>query len=350
MKTLLFVLAIVLLAPAALAQSLADDEENCGAVGYACQFGRECIDYRCEPAWLSIEDSGQPFERGGHAAAMIDGKFVVMGGCASLTPNDPAEASTGVYDPVENGWWNGPDMPSPRVHFSAISSPDGIYAFGGVTQCWNGVAVGPGLSLLETVESSWYNVVWANEPTPRYNAAMVWTGDSVMVYGGSNATSPSCSSGSEHFPGLGWSGAGCGLGGSARGGGYEMFVDSGTVKVWGGGCFGSMTNGLSFDIATGTWSPWAIPNGTPDVSTLTAGMGPPRSAWSEDFAYYLEPDGGVTIYDRLAGTWVSDDVEPPPGFCSEAAVAWTGTELIAWGGYCEGNFSSVGGRYQPPAL
>jgi hypothetical protein len=39
----------------------------------------------------------------------------------------------------------------------------------------------------------------------------------------------------------------------------------------------------------------------------------------------------------------------PSGFCSDAAAAWSGAELIAWGGRCNGVNSSVGGRYQPPA-
>src|SRR3972149_3306836 len=80
--------------------SYEDDEDNCGAEGYVCAAGRECIDYKCTPAWLEIEDMGAPDERHSAAAGMLGGKFVVFGGCSTTSGDYPALSSSGVYDPA----------------------------------------------------------------------------------------------------------------------------------------------------------------------------------------------------------------------------------------------------------
>jgi len=58
----------------------------------------------------------------------------------------------------------------------------------------------------------------------------------------------------------------------------------------------------------------------------------------------------VTIFDRASSGWLANDTsEMPSGFCTQAATAWSGSEMIAWSGDCGSGAASVGGRYQPKA-
>lgn len=346
---LVFLLTLALPATA-LAQDTQTDEQNCGALGYVCQGGRECLAGRCSPAWLELDDFEAPTARGAHAAVYFDGRFYIMGGCSSPNPYDPTEVSTAAYDLATDSWEAGPDLDQGRAHFSAAVGGGNVWVWGGVANCWDGTSELAALERLPDVDAgTWTPEVWVDEPPPRYNAPVVWTGSSLMVYGGSWCSDGGSLTGGVFTPGVGWDDAMCPLSGCERGGSYEAFHDSGTVYFWGGGPFGNAPAGLQYEVSTGTWDMWWYDSGTWDVTYLTGSFGQPRSGWGSDRAFYLEPDGGVTAYDRIGDSWATDDVVPPTGLCGEAATAWTGSELVAWGGYCDGVFSSVGGRYQPPA-
>ena len=320
--------------------SYEDDEDNCGAEGYVCAAGRECIDYKCTPAWLEIEDMGAPDERHSAAAGMLGGKFVVFGGCSTTSGDYPALSSSGVYDPAMDSWASGPTLNDARCAHAAASTSWGIYTFGGLTSCENGTALGPSLEGVFSSPDGWSVLSAPNTPPVRFNSAMVWTGNSLFLFGGANAMGGTTTSASLLQLGAPWLSAPCTIGGCARGGNYVVFEYDGLIYTFNG------DSGLVYDPSEDAWDTASEPMSGPDYEY---DLGPASSQTDDGSRVYrMSHSGSIWIYDKALEEWAEDTASQPMGLCFRGAAAWVDSEYIIWSGNC-GGLSSVGGRYQPPA-
>lgn len=335
-----------------VSQSLYEsDNSNCGALGYACANGRTCSSSRCSPAWQTISAMNAPASRAAAAAAALGGSYVVTGGCTS-TEAGYAEVTGGSYNPSNNTWSSIDDLSEGRAQHAAASNGSNMYVFSGLYYCWTGNTFGPGMEKLASLGGSWSSVTVDEGVELRYNASMVYATTGVFIYGGSSESSYAISGGATLTTGLipGWLDVSCSLGGCARGGAYAAFQDSLFIRVLGNTALGGSGSGFKQDILFGTWSSWTVPTTNEpyffaenDVTT------PVRYADGSGRVHFLGPDGSVYTYKKSNATWSVDTASEPSGFCPDAATAWVGSELIAWGGLCDNAISSVGGRYQPPA-
>lgn len=327
--------------------SYEDDEDNCGAEGYVCVAGRTCVDYRCDPPWIEIEDMGAPTDRGAAAAGFIDGKYIVFGGCAAAPPGSTgALSSSGIYDPEYDSWSAGPALPSGRLGLAAVSTDAGVFINGGLGTCWDGGTTGYGLSVLYDLGGDWVEIPAADAPEARYSSSLTWTGDKLFVFGGATSGSGAVATGGILGLGSAWKGTTCEVENCAKGSYFASFYDRGLIHVVGdNGPTGSL-----YDIEHDAWYGWEFPTSTPDFATdITPGGFQVRYADDGQRVYFVGNSGHMWIYDRNTEEWIDDPTSPPSGLCNEGATAWTGSELIVWSGVCGGTISSVGGRYQPPA-
>lgn len=332
--------------------NLATSSEDCGACGYACVHGRACVGGRCTPAWLPLETTNAPEARSAHAAVAIDGKFIVLGG--TLT-GAAAVSTSAAYDLASDEWTNLAPLNSARCGHEAVSTGAEVLTFGGLTDCSNGTTVGPALERFtpNAGAGAWTTVTVSGAPLVRYGFSATWTGSVLFVYGGGDNVLPTLATGGLFTPsGPSWSDASCSLAACDRSAGV-MFVDGNVVRFLGGSynpvyptppeAISDATSGLSYDLDAGTWSSWPYPVGTSEHLAR-------RFADDGRRIYFLKATDVVSIYDRQSSSWIESDTAPmPSGFCSTAAAAWSGAELIAWSGSCSGSATTVGGRYQPSA-
>ncbi len=133
--------------------------------------------------------------------------------------------------------------------------------------------------------------------------------------------------------------------------GHSAVWTGNRMIVWGGsGDFAPLSSGASFDPVTSTWT---------EMTTLDAPS--PRTAhvgvWTGSLMVVW---GGVTgddhrmtggRYDPLADAWSPTSVAGSPFwnvYRVGASAVWTGTEMIVWGGRDTGEISyGGGGRYDP---
>jgi len=322
----------------------ADDDENCGATGYACVNGRSCDAGLCEPAWQTISTEGTPDGRGQASAATLNGQYVIFGGCLADTS---VTATGGTYDPPSDTWSSFPDLITARAQHTSVSTSNEIYTLGGISSCYDGEAVGPGLEVMYTSDQGWVSddaSGWYNA----YNIGLAYTGTSLFSYGGSNASTPYLSTGSALSLGTQWTDVSCNvLSNCPRSGLFAAFLDGPFIRVWGNGA--TTSDGLLYDLTGAVWSTWTAPDGTPDFGATQPDSNVLRYADDGRRQFYVNNDGTVSIYDRETVSWTTDASTAPEGFCNEAATTWVGHELIAWSGICSGTVSTVGARYQPPA-
>jgi hypothetical protein len=119
--------------------------------------------------------------------------------------------------------------------------------------------------------------------------------------------------------------------------------------VWSGGCkpqFGS-----AFDLDAGAWST------LPDAPGSTSGADPTQDPyWDRLFsitaagnrllALQGKSTASIVAFDTGARRWTKlAPAANPPG--TTPFVAWTGTELLVWGGFDDGTTVRGGSAYQP---
>ncbi len=307
-----------------------DDEENCGALGYACVGGRECVESRCAPAWLPMVVQDAPTPRGGAEAVSIDGKYVVFGGCSvPAGSHSQAESSAALYDPESDVWYPYPSLSRGRAYFASVMTDYGVYGVGGMSTCFD-ADTSHRLSSLEVMypgSDSWLGI----DPgglSPAYSLNANFIGGMLLAFNGIQDAPAS----ESRLLGVGsWSVVECNY--MCGTGSTPSFVDGEYVYVWGGGKFYSPTR---------TWSSWTLPMGS-------SGKFSNRYADSGDLVYYVHDDH-VSVYDKIGDEWLADDESSVPmGLCEEGATAWTGSEMLVWSGLCDSEYSSVGGRFQPAA-
>lgn len=322
---------------------------NCGACGYACVHGRNCVASRCAPAWQTITTVNEPTPRTGHAAAALGGKLYVVGGGSSSS--SAALDTGGIYDPAADSWDTTiPSMKKARCNHAVVSNGNKLFAFGGITTCNDATTTGPALEEFDPAAGA--NGAWAENnkgsaPEGRATFPSIWTGTSMFVFGGTTSASPAVASGAQFTPGTGWTDVSCPLALCQRGGQLGGFIDGNVVRFF-GGSGGSAPAALMFDITTSKWSTWLAPITTPLTGHRSADQGA-RFFSLEASALACPHSVAVRIYDKKTGVWTKDSAASPAGLNADAATAWIGSELFAWSGDCGAGASTVGARYQPPA-
>ena len=75
-----------------------------------------------------IRRANMPEERGGHAAAVLNGEIYVVGG---VGVDHALRTALLIYNPTTDQWRTGPSMSVPREHLTAAAAGNRIYAIGG---------------------------------------------------------------------------------------------------------------------------------------------------------------------------------------------------------------------------
>ncbi len=239
--------------------------------------------------------------------------------------------------------------PTARVSHTAVWTGNQMIVWGGSNN----------LSFLATggrydpSQNAWLGVSTSGAPAARANHTAVWTGDQMIVWGGDLAGSLGVTnSGGRYTPsaGLGtWSTmptAGAPAGRSQH---TAVWTDTEMI-VWGGiitGPFLTNTGGRFNPNGGGSWTA-TNPSGAP---TARAGH---TAVWTgSEMIIWGGTDGiGATNsgarYRPATNTWVATSTTNAPSARTHHTAIWTGTEMIVWGGIDGGNIARRdGARYNP---
>ena len=227
------------------------------------------------------------------------------------------------------------------------------------------------LGKVELISEKW-NTNYASGPLDAGNLTQarsghsaVWTGTEMIIWGGFNGTY--LNDGYRYNPAANtWTAISRTNAPAARGGHCAVWTGSKMI-VWGGA---DRTGGL-YNPATDTWSAMSAVNAPPGyTSNAFAWTGTYLLVWGGIGDSYGEFDylnqwscadyGNGGRYNPSTDTWTAMSTNNAPGSRAQMAFAWTGAELVVWGGLYEyvvpgGFFSSgvvdeyynTGARYNP---
>jgi len=290
-------------------QALASPGVSLGALGAAVVWtgtallvwggdsptGLTAVGARYDPGcdrWTPMSTAGAPAARDLRTAVWTGTEMIIAGGYA------PAgiDVDGGRYDPVADAW-------APIASDPALANCPSERGF------WSGADV----------------LLWCFDRVLRWNAATdVWTASPDSSSGGPSAR---------------------GLGGSAW---------TGTeLLVWGGGLatpsdyYILATDGGRYDPAADAWAPIATA-GAPLPRRLPVALwtGTEMLVWGGDGDNLTMPaptDAGR--YDPATDSWLPLGVSGAPAWRPELSAAWSGSDLIVWGGGQAGDAFATGARW-----
>ena len=334
-----------------------------------------------EDTWTRLPD-GPLSGRSGHVAVWTGERMLVWGG-NDANPNGDAVGDGAAFDPVSGRWspmaasptgplrgatavWTGSRMlvwgsaptgpgdgPAPTVETGAAYdpaadrwtpiSPSPLRTVGGHSAVWTGERMlvwGGSVGESPIADGASYDPAtdrWTELPPapldPRYDHTAVWTGDRMIVWGGfSGEESPSRTAfadGAAYDPVTdAWSTLP-----AAPIPGRAMHVavwTGGSMVIWGGtGATGITADGASYDPSTATWRMLAPSPLSGRLFPSAVAAGGKLLLWGGLSTTDDTSDGAS--YDPVANAWTISPASPLTPRSRHSAV-WTGTRMIVWGG------------------
>ncbi len=155
--------------------------------------------------WTPMATSGAPDGRVGHGAVWTGEEMIVWGGVSGeVDLSEGAEqpivmtflANGGIYNPANNQWrsMSSANAPSDRLGQTVVWSGKEMIVWGGAWGEWLGSAENPQDSVLpsfyndgsryDPAANAWTPMTTANAPSGRIGHTAVWTGKSMLIWGG----------------------------------------------------------------------------------------------------------------------------------------------------------------------
>jgi hypothetical protein len=313
-------------------------------------------------SWVATSLGGNcPVGREGPTSVWTGEEMIVWGGYWQAGLQLHHESSGGRYSPSSDSWLPASTQPNAPENFAnstAAWTGTEMIVWGG--EGWEGSFHGSNTGARYTPSSdSWASTSTAvNCPNERFGHSAVWTGTALIVWGGSDPSN-SFSTGGRYDPVTDtWlatsTGANCPTGR------YDhTAVWTGTeMVIWGGRWFDEYdhyeNSGGCYAPATNSWMATSTGLGCPIGRSSPTGIwtGTEMIVWGGywyDTSYHYEKTGGR--FNPSSNSWelTSIGMNCPAGRAGHTA-AWTGTEMIVWGGLWYDtslHFENTGGRFAP---
>ena len=265
--------------------------------------GRFDLDTRL---WRPVSTDGAPSSRWFHGAVWTGREMIIWGGRANFFAFNH-NADGGRYDPARDRWTSMSQVnaPSPRSQFSTVWTGSKMIVWGGMSDGATELADG---GAYDPERDRWTRLA----PCPlagRSEATIVWTGSEVIVFGG-------------------------------------LKIDN----YLGNEFWASFGDGARYNPQTDRWE-MLNSHGAPGSRTVHTAVwtGSQMLVWGGRYLpdYTFLRDGAA--YDPVNDSWTPIATQNAPQGRAGHTAAWTGEEMIVWGGWIDhaGNEVNTGGRYNP---
>jgi uncharacterized repeat protein (TIGR01451 family) len=309
-----------------------------------------CVSY--DGAWAATNKPDAPASRFRHSTVWTGDEMIVWGGQTSYGSNWVNTGSR--YDPLLDTWRpvTTTDAPCERYHHSAVWTGDEMIVWGGS----GGYLPTDGLQTggrYDPASDSWTATTTAGAPSKRTDHTAVWTGSEMLVWGGSvYGTWDVLASGGAYDPAVdSWRPITDTGAPSARYGHTAVWTGS-EMLIWGGGYYSTtvgylLTNtGARYNPSTDTWTPITT-TGAPGkrIEHTAVWTGSEMLVWGGFSGADELRNGGR--YDPAVDTWQSISTTGAPSKREGHTAVWTGDEMWVWGGSSGSDYRTTGGRYDP---
>jgi hypothetical protein len=301
-------------------------------------------------SWVPTSLVGAPAPRARHSMVWTGAEAIVWGG----TPqNDYQEIydTGGRYDPALDTWapTYSSGTPQAREWHTAVWTGTEMIIWGGeFTNAGDGSPLpSPTGGRYDPALDAWTPTALAGVPQERTRHTAVWTGDRMVVWGGSYFNGY-LNTGGRYDP-LSDSWSATSLTGAPTGRERHRAVWTGSeMIVWGGrGSSPAFDTGGRYDPVGNTWTPtstFGAPSSRLDHSQIWTGS--QMIVWGGQSTKSGPPLATGAVYTPDNDGWTATSDVGAPDARTDHDVVWTGSEMLVWGG---GWIAAgvPGGRYDP---
>ncbi|MBI5517296.1 MAG: hypothetical protein HY909_26220 [Deltaproteobacteria bacterium] len=313
----------------------------------ACVGGRACIDGQCTPHWLALrtDELLDPAPRVGHYAVWTGRELLVWGGRDPASPDPSRLYGDGYrFDPRSGRLraMSSVEAPSPRFQEGASTA---VWT-GREMIVWGGHGSSGGVSdgFAYLPEGDRWRPLGA-DPSLRRASSVVFTGSELLFFGGPL----------EAFPGLRFvlgTGLWLGVRSAPRQGprqGQTAVWTGDQVLLWGGTDADGrlLAEGWRYDPRRDSWAPLATAN-TPDPRTDH------QAVWTGEEMVLFGGRGArgellaaPAAYVPLEDRWRTVEVLGAPSPRVSHMAVWTARGMVVWGGSDGRNTLADGAVYDP---
>ena len=291
--------------------------------------------------WVATTTTNAPGARSGHTAVWTGTEMIVWGATADTTG--------GRYNPVTNNWTatsttNAPDF---RYYHTAVWTGTEMVVWGGA----NFLALNTG-GRYNPSTNSWTATSITDAPSGRRSHTAVWTGSEMIVWGGNNEDSFDLNTGGRYNPTSdSWTATTTVNAPASRSIHTAVWTGSEMI-VWGGVNFDFVhfNTGGRYSPSTDSWVNTGTANAPLGRRYHTAvWTGSEMIVWGGQDGepqFHALDTGGK--YGPATDTWTATSTTDAPDGRAVHTAAWTGSEMIVWGGIDENLLVlNTGGKYNP---
>ena len=230
-----------------------------------------------------------------------------------------------------------------RLYHSVVWTGSTMIIWGG----YNGSNVLSTGGIYTPATDSWTHTSTSGSPSPRSNHTAVWTGQDMIVWGGWDNASTNYNTGGRYNPSANlWSPTNT-TGAPLVRHGHSAVWTGNEMIVWGGLAGSTNYNtGGRYNPSTNLWVPTSItsvPASRADHSAIWTGS--EMIVWGGSSGTTCNSSGGR--YDPGSDTWSATLQTTAPQARKWHTAVWTGAVMIIWGGHnCSAAINS-GSRYDP---
>jgi N-acetylneuraminic acid mutarotase len=291
---------------------------------------------------------------GSGQSGVASGGIVLSFDANSTSLANAGYVKVGTLPISQETWAARSSLPSPRWSHTAVWT-------GSEMLIWGGGAAGSFLNdggRYNPATDTWLPIPIVGAPSGRWFHSAVWTGNEMVVWGGRNdffSSTGNMNDGGRYDPAANsWKPVNQTGAPSGRSQFPSIWTGS-EMLVWGGAGDDGQNrgDGARYNPSTDAWTPIAM-NGAPQgrVDHAAVWMGTEMFLWGGgtfDGTYFDDSLNTGGRYDPAADKWRTITTVGAPPAAAQAVAAWTGREIIVWGGqeYKTGATTNTGGRYDP---
>ncbi len=299
--------------------------------------------------WLPMGTAGSvPLARCQATAVWIGSEMIIWGGNAGDLQLGGV-VGTGARYKLSTGTWTalpiGGSAPSGRRLHSAVWTGTEMIIYGGLPGTTGATNTG---ARYKPSTDTW---TWVSTsglaPGPRRDHVAVWTGNRMIVWGGSDGVgSPLLNTGGRYDPVTNsWVPTTLGSGILSPRMLHTAVWTGSEMIIWGGAGVGTFNTGGRYQPATDSWTPTSM-TGVPAARFRHTAVwtGFEMIIWGGSGTSPQLSTGGR--YNPSSDTWIPTSTVNAPAARSYHQAIWTGSEMIVWGG-AGPTYMNTGGRYSP---
>lgn len=298
-------------------------------------------------SWVATTTTGAPAGRDSHTAVWTGHEMIVWGGFNAYV--EGFMKSGGRYNPETDSWaltTTTSETPTPRMYHTAIWTGSEMIIWGGQVNMGNYIGNGAKFS---PDSNTWRAVSPGTAiPAPEFGYGAVWTGAEMLVWGGS--ASKDQTPGGRYDPATDtWTAMDVPTDISAARHGFSSVWTGSEMIVWGGyGSSGCLNTGGKYDPYTDSWISMGVNASTPAARANQTAVwtGSEMILWGG-----VDSAGDLPLgarYNPGNDTWREVATNNSPESSIGDVALWTGERMLIWGGADQnGNYLNTGGLYNP---